>query len=235
MLSVIGGIPMGIGIFAVWPLARRFGKRNVTMIGFVLYSIGSLICCLAPSNMVIVLVGQFIKNIGGLPCAYVFMALFADNLDNLEWKSGIRVDGITMSIYNIIAVAGLGLFTGFFNLMLSKSGYIAPSINATGQTIAAMQPQSVKAAITFAFVGFEAITGIVLAVLLWFLNIEKTVTIKQHEIRLFKGQEETEEEKAEYETAYSRLSDKDKKKWEIEKRMGEENRRMIQKEIKEFE
>lgn len=235
MLSVIGGIPMGIGIFAVWPLARRFGKRNVTMIGFVLYSIGSLICCLAPSNMVIVLVGQFIKNIGGLPCAYVFMALFADNLDNLEWKSGIRVDGITMSIYNIIAVAGLGLFTGIFNLMLSKSGYIAPSINATGQTIAAMQPQSVKAAITFAFVGFEVITGIVLAVLLWFLNIEKTVTIKQHEIRLYKGQEETEEEKLEYEKAYSRLSDKDKKKWEIEKRIGEENRRMIQKEIKEFE
>ena len=226
---------MGIGIFAVWPLARRFGKRNVTMIGFVLYSIGSLICCLAPSNMVIVLVGQFIKNIGGLPCAYVFMALFADNLDNLEWKSGIRVDGITMSIYNIIAGAGLGLFTGIFNLMLSKSGYIAPSINATGQTIAARQPQSVKVAITFAFVGFEVITGIVLAVLLWFLNIEKTVTIKQHEIRLFKGQEETEEEKAEYETAYSRLSDKDKKKWEEEKRMGEENRRMIQKEIKEFE
>ena len=164
MLSVIGGIPMGIGIFAVWPLARRFGKRNVTMIGFVLYSIGSLICCLSPSNMVIVLVGQFIKNIGGLPCAYVFMALFADNLDNLEWKSGIRVDGLTMSIYNIIAVAGLGLFTGLFNLMLSKSGYIAPSINAAGQTVVAMQPLSVKSAITFAFVGFEVMTGLILAV-----------------------------------------------------------------------
>ena len=68
-----------------------------------------------------------------------------------------------------------------------------------------------------------------------FLNVEKTVTIKQHEIRLFKGQEETEEEKQDYEKAYSRLSDKDKKKWEVEKRIGEENRRNIQKEIKEFE
>lgn len=27
MVSVIGGIPMGIGIFAVWPLAKKFGKR----------------------------------------------------------------------------------------------------------------------------------------------------------------------------------------------------------------
>ena len=29
MISVIGGIPMGIGIFAVWPLAKRFGKRTL--------------------------------------------------------------------------------------------------------------------------------------------------------------------------------------------------------------
>ncbi|MBP5230194.1 MAG: MFS transporter, partial [Clostridia bacterium] len=36
LVSVIGGVPMGIGIFAVWPLAKRFGQRNVTMIGFLL-------------------------------------------------------------------------------------------------------------------------------------------------------------------------------------------------------
>lgn len=75
MVSVIGGIPMGIGIFAVWPLARRFGKRNVTMWGFVLYAIGSAICCVAPTSMAVVLTGQFIKNIGGLPCAYAPMAI----------------------------------------------------------------------------------------------------------------------------------------------------------------
>ena len=38
LVSVIGGVPMGIGIFAVWPLAKKFGKRNVTMWGFVLYA-----------------------------------------------------------------------------------------------------------------------------------------------------------------------------------------------------
>ena len=65
MVSVIGGIPMGIGIFAVWPLAKKFGKRNLTAAGFVLYGLGSAICWMAPTNMVIVLVGQFIKNIGG--------------------------------------------------------------------------------------------------------------------------------------------------------------------------
>lgn len=87
MLSVIGGTPMGIGIFAVWPLAKKFGKRNVTAVGFVIYAIGGLICWLFPYNMTIMLVGQFIKNIGGLPCSYVFMALFADVLDHVEYKN----------------------------------------------------------------------------------------------------------------------------------------------------
>lgn len=114
LVSVIGGISMGIGMFAVWPLAKKFGKRNLTLFGFLLYAVGSAICWMAPTNMVIVLTGQFIKNIGGLPCAYVFMALFADGLDHVEWKSGIRYDDTAMSVYNIIAVAVVGIATAAF-------------------------------------------------------------------------------------------------------------------------
>lgn len=193
MISVIGGIPMGIGIFAVWPLAKKFGKRNLTMAGFVLYAIGSAICWLCPTNMVVVLVGQFIKNIGGLPCAYVFMALFADVLDHLEWKNNFRCDGIAMSIYNIIAVTSVGIVTGLFNLLLSKSGYVAPSL-VNGVTVAAEQSESVKNAITFSFVGLETFTGIILVVLLIFLNVEKGIEKKQAEIKERKGLAEVEGE-----------------------------------------
>lgn len=182
LISVIGGIPMGIGIFAVWPLAKKFGKRNVTLVGFTLYAIGSAVCWLFPTNMVIMLVGQFIKNIGGLPCSYVFMALFADVLDHVEWRSGIRCDGIAMSVYNIIAVAMVGICTGIFNGMLSQSEYVAPSV-VGGVTVAAEQSAAVKSAITFGFVGLEVITGIILAVLLVFLNVEKNIDKEQAEIK----------------------------------------------------
>ena len=211
LVSVIGGIPMGIGIFAVWPLAKRFGKRNVTMVGFVLYAVGSLICWIFSTNLVMVLIGQFIKNIGGLPCAYVFMALFADCLDHLEWKSDIRLDGAAMSIYNIIAVAMVGIMTGVFNWMLAKAGYIAPITASsvsdaatklaqngwTAQvalenlkpaadgvlTIAMAQPSSVNWVISFAFVGLEVFTGAALVVILWFLNVEKNLPKEQAEIK----------------------------------------------------
>lgn len=217
LVSVIGGIPMGIGIFAVWPLAKKFGKRNVTMIGFILYAVGSLICWLFPTNLVIVLVGQFIKNIGGLPCAYVFMALFADCLDHLEWKTDKRVDGNAMSIYNIIAVAMVGIMTGVFNWLLSISGYIAPEkfssiadasayLSETGLspqvaldslkasegvfTVAFEQPEAVGRMITLAFVGVEVFTGILLALILKFINVEKTIAKEQAEIKERHGQTE---------------------------------------------
>jgi GPH family glycoside/pentoside/hexuronide:cation symporter len=127
LISVIGGLPMGIGIFLVWPLAKKMGKRNVTLYGFLLYALGSGICWLAPTNLYVVLAGQFIKNFGGLPCAYIFMALLADVLDHEEWKNGFRVDGCAMSIFSVITTAAVGITTGVFNLTLSKTGYVNPA------------------------------------------------------------------------------------------------------------
>ncbi len=182
LISVIGGVPMGIGIFAVWPLAKKFGKRNLTLAGFLLYAIGSAICWMFPTDMIVVLVGQFIKNIGGLPCSYVFMAMFADVLDHMEWKNNFRCDGIAMSVYNIISVAMVGVCTGIFNGLLAQTGYVAPEI-VNGVTVAAEQTAAVKNAITFGFVGLEVFTGIILAVLLIFLNVEKTIGREQQEIQ----------------------------------------------------
>ena len=192
LVSVLGGIPMGIGIFAVWPLAKKFGKKNVTVVGFVLYAIGSAVCWMAPTNLYIVLVGQFIKNIGGLPCAYVFMALFADTLDNLEWKNGFRCDGLAMSAYSVIITAAAGIVTGIFNGGIAAAGYIAPEAvtfapeltdamqkifeNADGTfSVIFNQPEAVTTIFTLFFVGLEAIAGLVYAVMLLPVTVEKTV------------------------------------------------------------
>ena len=182
LISVIGGIPMGIGIFAVWPLAKKFGKRNLTLIGYIINVVGGIVCWMFPTNMVMMIIGQFIKNIGGLPCAYVFMALFADVLDHMEWKNHSRCDGIAMSIYSVIACALIGVCTGIFNGLLSGAGYVEPEL-INGITVAAAQSEAVKSAITFSFVGLEVFTGVIMAVLLLFLNVEKDIEKKQAEIK----------------------------------------------------
>ena len=182
MLSVIGGLPMGIGLFAVWPLAKRFGKRNVTVAGMVIMAIGSAICFLAPRNMVIVLIGQFVKNMGSLPGAYVFMALFADVLDHIEWKVRFRCDGLAMSLYNTIAVSLVGISTGIFNGLLSASGYVKPYYDAGGALVAA-QPESVQNVIVLCYVGLDIIACLAAAAMIFFLNVEKDIGKKQAEIK----------------------------------------------------
>ena len=201
LVSVLGGIPMGIGIFAVWPLAKKFGKKNITVVGFLLYALGSGICWIAPTNMYMVLVGQFIKNIGGLPCAYVFMALFADTLDHLEWKNGFRCDGVAMSAYSVIITAAAGIVTGIFNGGISAAGYLAPETvsvmpeltdamqkiieNSDGTfSIIFNQPESVVAAFVLFFVGLETIGGIAYALMLLPVTVENTVERKQLVIRM---------------------------------------------------
>ncbi len=202
LISVVGGIPMGIGIFAVWPLANKFGKKNVTVAGFILYALGSAICWLFPTNMIIMLIGQFIKNIGGLPCAYVFMSLFADALDHVEWRNGFRCDGLAMSIYGIIITAVSGVVGGIFNGLLTSAGYLTPETvsampevmdgiqkvieNSNGTfSLIFNQPDTVNNVFIFFFVGLEAIAGILYAVMLMFVRVEKTLPKKQKLIREF--------------------------------------------------
>ena len=156
----------------------------MTLAGFILYAIGGAICWMFPTNMVMMLVGQFIKNIGGLPCAYVFAALFADVLDHIEWKYGFRCDGISTSINSIAGTLCVGLARGVMNFFLARSGYLAPEFDAaTGVTTGFVQNAATQNVITVFFVGVEIVTALILIGLLIFLTVEKDIDKEQAEIK----------------------------------------------------
>ena len=75
--------------------------------------------------------------------------------------------------------------------------------------------------ITFSFVGLEVFTGIILAVLLVFFSVEKTITRKQAIIKARKGGAAEEAEEAP-------LSEKELAAWEKEKAEGEAYYKKIQ-------
>lgn len=171
MVSALGGLPMGIGMLIIWPLAKRFGKKNITAVGLVIYSIGSFICFVAPKNMVVVLIGQFIKNMGGVPISYIFLSLLADILDTIEYKHGFRVDGLSGSVYAVLATVCFGFSSGVFNWVLAKTGYVAPVEVSAG--VYNVQNELCQRAITWSFVGVEAVSGIVLAIMVACITVEK--------------------------------------------------------------
>ncbi|MCR5522413.1 MAG: MFS transporter [Clostridia bacterium] len=170
LLNVIGGLPMGIGIFLVYPISKKLGKARTTYLGFTLCVIGDIITFLFPDNLPVVLAGQFILNIGIVPAAYVFPALMAGVLDEMEAKCGFRCDGPGTGVINSMNTIAVGLSIGILNLMIR--GYIQPQFNAAGECLTT-QPAGVLRAIVWAFVGINIFIHIFLAVILRFLDVEK--------------------------------------------------------------
>lgn len=161
VLALISGIPLAAGMLFIWPLANRFGKKNMVLAGCVISIIGSGICILDPDNFWVVLLGQTFKGFSSIPGAYIMMALFADVLDHLEARFGFRVDGVSMSVYNAILTVVNGLAVSVF-MIFYDGGWFAPSAVAE-----------------FFFVGFEIIAHGILIVVLTFLTVEKSIEAEQ--------------------------------------------------------
>lgn len=179
LLNVIGGLPMGIGIFLVYPVSRRFGKARTTYLGFALCVVGDLITFFFPDRLPVVLVGQFILNIGIVPAAYVFPALMAGVLDEMEAKCGFRCDGPATGIINSMNTIAVGLSLGLLNFMIR--GYVQPQFNALGECVT-VQPASVIRAIVWAFVGINIFIHLFFTVILRFLDVEKKLPEIQRQL-----------------------------------------------------
>lgn len=181
-MQVLGGLPMGLGMFIILPLTKKCRKRTLFLIGNTMLVVGNLICLTAPSSMPVVIAGQVIKNIGCIPSAYIFMAMFADCLDHFEWKHRFRCDGFAMSVYSVIQTVASGISTGVFNLILARTGYVAPEL-VDGVTVAAQQSQMTKNGILWGYYGVEAAGTAIIIVLFYFLKVEKGLKEKQEELK----------------------------------------------------
>jgi len=181
ILQVLGGVPMGLGMFFIIPLAKKVKKRTLFMIGYAMVIVGNGICLTAPSNMTVVIIGQVIKNFGCIPSSYIFMALFADALDHFEWSHKFRCDGFAMSVYSIILTVATGICTSIFNLVLGQTGYIAPSL-VDGVTVAAQQPAAVTDAILWCYYGVEVFGAAALIAMFYFMKVEYGLPEKQAEL-----------------------------------------------------
>ncbi|MCM1050130.1 MAG: MFS transporter [Clostridiales bacterium] len=178
LVSAIGNAPLGFGILLMWPLVKKFSKKNVMIAGLALAIVASVNFCLKPTDMGWVLIMLAIRAFGALPITYITMAMLADALDHVEWKAGFRADGFSMSIYTIIFTVTAGLAQGLFNLGLSVFGYVPPS--ADGTWVA--QSQAVQNYFVFGYQGLFAIAMIVLIVLFRFYKVEKDLPAIQADI-----------------------------------------------------
>lgn len=166
--SIVTGVPMGIGAIAIYPLAKKFGIKNLTIGGYALVLIGSVLGWIFPDQMIPALIGGFFRNFGWLPNAYIFITLLYYAYDDIEFRSYIRVEGLL----------GVGVIVGIQNLLYSPvaGGYEAMLLRMGFSDNLEVMPdpsQAIKDFMSLSFYLFDIILSAAFIILLPFVNVEK--------------------------------------------------------------
>lgn len=178
LLAILGAVPMAIAALFVAPLCNKFTCRKVNFIGMVVGCIGGIIALLSGRNMVGIAIGVALKCLGSSPACYMILAMLADVIDHIEWKTGIRTDGLTMSIYSSLMVACTPIMNAVFSAILKAVGYNQNAI--VGETA---QSAVTQTAIQFSYIGVETVCYAICAVLILTWNVEKNLPQEQEEIK----------------------------------------------------
>ena len=180
LINAIGQAPLGFGIFLLWPLVHKFGKRKVMIVGFLIAALGCLGIMLnsRPESFGIVLGLLLVRSLGAIP-TYAMAAQLAESLDHIEYANRFRADGFSASVYAIIitVTAGIGqsIILGGVNLF----GYIQPE-GGVDQVI--QQPTAVKMFFIACFVGVPMVGYLLGALLQAFFDVEDKMPAIQAEI-----------------------------------------------------
>lgn len=176
LLAILGAIPMAAAAAIVVPLANRFGKRMVTFAGLALGAVGGVIAGLGNGSIIPTAIGVALKCLGSAPACYLILAMLADVIDHIEFKHGIRTDGLTMSIYSSLMVAATPVCNALFSALLGVSGYDQAADVTLGT---AAQTAGVQLAISASYIWIETIAYAVCAVLILFFTVEKELKARK--------------------------------------------------------
>lgn len=152
LVNVVGQAPLGIGTALLWPLVNRFGKKKVTVIGFLIAALGSGMLLFCVSNTGFMLVSLLIRSVGILP-GYLMAAFLAEAMDDVEQKEKFRADGFTASVSQILQMICAGISQTVLLAGMQKLGYIVPA--SASQMIT--QPEPLRNFFCLCFAGLPMV------------------------------------------------------------------------------
>ncbi len=124
MLATACSLTQIVAMFLVAGIIKRFGKRNVMIVGSVVSVLGYIVIGLAVSNVQMLLAGNIIRGIGNAGIAACMFAMVSDTIEYGEWKTGIRIEGLTNSAASFGFKVGGGLGAAAIGWVLAAAGYV---------------------------------------------------------------------------------------------------------------
>ena len=179
--------PMGPGILLMLPLTKKYGRTKTIWVTSVLTILGSLLAFMSVGKGVMIYAGTALAAIGNISFSYMIMTYMGDVIDQVEWKTGVRADGLTGGFISALMMFAVGIAQGLFNLGLMVTGYAQPQMIGTGADGIALYADQAAAAvnwINFAYQGSFIIVGAVVFFMFCFVfKIENDMPKISHELQ----------------------------------------------------
>ena len=164
--QIVAGIPVGLGAIFIYPIAKKYGIKNTTLAGYIMVLFGSILGWIGYDNLILACAGGFIKNLGLLPNSYIFITLLYYAFDDIEYKTGLRLEGLTgVGVIGAVQSLIYAPFAGGYESGLLRLGFV----DAEGVAASA----AVIRWIVFSFYAFDVIMAVVAIICLLFVDVEK--------------------------------------------------------------
>lgn len=164
--TILTGVPLGLGAIFVYPITKRFGIRNTTLVGYGIVFAASILGIIFPTNATVAYVAGFLKQVGYIPALYMLGALTVSCFDSVEHSSGYRLEGLlAVGIIGTLQSVLYAPVAGLYEKLLTMVGFNA---NSTGS-----QPALALTILGVAFYGIELVCSGINVCVLPFIDLEK--------------------------------------------------------------
>lgn len=130
-----------VGAMVCPVLLRRFGKRDISLVGCVVAVVAQAAFFLNPYSYSWMLGTTIIRALGQAPITAIVFGMMGDVIEYGQWRSHIRQESLVFGGGSLGFKIGVGLTSACISKLLEVSGYISSS------TGGAVQPDSAKAMI----------------------------------------------------------------------------------------
>ena len=161
------GIMIAFTIVGSPVLLKKFGKRNMSLIGVTVALIGHLIYLINPLDFNWVLFSCIIRGIGFAPLNSVIFGFLGDVVEYGQWKFHIRQEGLIFSGGSVGTKVGSGLTSAILTGLMSYAGYVSST------TASAVQPQSAIDMITDLYMYGPIVVWVIIIIVLLAYKLDK--------------------------------------------------------------
>lgn len=114
-------VQIGVMFFTAF-IIKKIGKRNMLIIGAVIYGLGFAMFGFVGTNMTGIVIACVLKGVGNAGISSCMFAIVSDTIEYGEWKTGYRTEGLINSASSFGFKVGNGLGSAILGWVIGAAG-----------------------------------------------------------------------------------------------------------------